>query len=123
MNSANELLNENCVDAQECKTKVKVLEYGTYNGKECSKLLVQPLTGKRHQIRVHLKHIGYPIVGDLVYGLDDYDSYRTMLHAYKLVLKINTKQRMFIKAKAEDPFVNKIDSNWIPNEKVNELKI
>ena len=52
MNSANELLNENCVDAQECKTKVKVLEYGTYNGKECSKLLVQPLTGKRHQIRI-----------------------------------------------------------------------
>lgn len=115
--------NPNCIKSQEATTKVKVLEYGTYKGKECTKVLVQPISGKRHQIRVHLKYAGYPIVGDLNYGLDDYDTYRTMLHAYKLSLKINTKKRMFLKAKAPDPFVNETDPDWIPNKTVNPLRI
>jgi 23S rRNA pseudouridine1911/1915/1917 synthase len=33
-----------------------------------SLLCVSPKTGRTHQIRVHLSHIGYPIVGDPVYG-------------------------------------------------------
>ncbi len=32
-------------------------------------LLIRLLTGRTHQIRVHLKYIGYPVVGDKVYGL------------------------------------------------------
>ncbi len=115
--------NENCVNPQDAITKVKLLEYGTYKGKDCTKVLIQPVSGKRHQIRVHLKHAGYPIVGDLTYGIDDFDSYRTMLHSYKLVLKINTKQRMFLKGKASDPFKNAIDPDWKPTKTINELKI
>jgi len=30
-----------------------------------------PITGRLHQIRVHLSHIGYPIIGDKIYGRDD----------------------------------------------------
>ena len=33
-----------------------------------SLLELQPLTGRTHQLRVHLKYIGHPIVGDRVYG-------------------------------------------------------
>ena len=40
-------------------------------------------TGRTHQIRVHMKHLGYPILGDSVYGRKDNEK-RQMLHAYKL---------------------------------------
>jgi 23S rRNA pseudouridine1911/1915/1917 synthase len=53
-------------------------------------LLVQPKTGRTHQIRVHLAFLGNPIVGDLVYGrrppslaID-----RPFLHAFRLSLAV-----------------------------------
>lgn len=33
-----------------------------------SLLKLQPITGRTHQLRVHLKYLGYPIIGDSVYG-------------------------------------------------------
>ena len=35
-----------------------------------SVLLVAPKTGRKHQIRLHLAHIGHPVVGDKIYGPD-----------------------------------------------------
>ncbi len=42
-------------------------------------------TGRTHQIRVHCKHIGHPIVGDVVYGGSNklFDNGQ-LLHAYKI---------------------------------------
>ncbi|SCA62605.1 Uncharacterized RNA pseudouridine synthase Cpar_0723 [Chlamydiales bacterium SCGC AG-110-P3] len=45
-------------------------------------------TGRTHQIRVHLRHRGMPILGDCVYGTEamnrQYSASRQMLHAYRL---------------------------------------
>ena len=54
-------------------------------------------TGRTHQIRVHLAHIGFPIIGDQVYGRKDkkIDFPRQALHAEKLTLiHPNSKKEM-----------------------------
>ena len=53
-------------------------------------------TGRTHQIRVHFKHLGFPVAGDATYGnrqdkrlteLTGYTAPRQMLHAHKLAFK------------------------------------
>ncbi len=56
-------------DGKSSQTYIKPLSYD----KEKNQTLVEaiPLTGRQHQIRVHLDYIGHSIVGDPVYGLDE----------------------------------------------------
>jgi 23S rRNA pseudouridine1911/1915/1917 synthase len=51
-----------------------------------SLVLAKPKTGRTHQIRVHLKHLGTPVVGDRLYGATRPDAERHLLHAYRLSL-------------------------------------
>jgi 23S rRNA pseudouridine1911/1915/1917 synthase len=51
-------------------------------------LELRPETGRTHQIRVHLAEIGYPVVGDTVYGKKSPLVARQFLHAYKLTFKL-----------------------------------
>lgn len=55
--------------------------------KPCSLLLCRIHTGRTHQIRVHLRHIGCPLVGDTLYGggrRDPIPLDRVFLHSWKL---------------------------------------
>lgn len=47
----------------------------------------RPKTGRMHQIRVHLAHLGCPILGDTHYGAGKLSAPRLMLHAYRLVVE------------------------------------
>ena len=46
-----------------------------------TRLRLKPVTGRSHQLRVHLMSIGHPIVGDGLYGPPGDDVQRLMLHA------------------------------------------
>ena len=50
-------------------------------------LEIMPLTGRTHQIRVHMAYLGLPVVGDEIYGLRKKIEIRQMLHAWKLSFK------------------------------------
>jgi len=53
---------------------------------QASHLLLEPLTGRSHQLRVHLLSIGHPILGDALYGSADVRARapRLLLHASEL---------------------------------------
>lgn len=53
---------------------------------------VSPLTGRTHQIRVHCASMGYPILGDALYGKRSELIDRQALHAYSLSFKYQGKQ-------------------------------
>ena len=70
-------------DGQESLSKYITLE----RYKENSLLDVQIFTGRSHQIRVHLTHIGHPIIGDNLYGEESPYIKRQALHSHYLKIK------------------------------------
>lgn len=64
---------------------------------KASLLELRPLTGRTHQLRVQLAHIGHPIIGDVLYGVNDNNKYpRLYLHAKRLALTLpNGQQQSF----------------------------
>lgn len=73
-------------DGRFARTHWRVLE----RFKAYTLLALELDTGRTHQIRVHLKHIQHPLVGDAVYGSKRKHPFhveRPLLHAYKLVFR------------------------------------
>ncbi len=72
---------------KEAVTVYEVLNSGTFEGIPLSLLAISILTGRTHQIRVHMSTCGYPILGDKVYGGGRYlHIERQMLHAWRIKL-------------------------------------
>jgi len=70
--------------AQDATTSIRVLT--TSKDNRYTLLEVNLLTGRTHQIRVHLAHIGHPIVGDALYSPPSKPAPRLMLHALELTI-------------------------------------
>lgn len=70
-------------------------------------LEVRPKTGRKHQIRVHLSSLGYPVAGDGLYGFKDQQTpeglKRQFLHASSLRLTMpNGEEKEFVSELPED---------------------
>ena len=63
-------------------TRYRVLE----RGEAGTRVELEPITGRTHQLRVHMLAIGHPIVGDALYGPDPGEGQRLLLHASALEL-------------------------------------
>lgn len=91
-------------------TKYRVIE----RYKNASLLDVQIFTGKSHQIRVHLNHIGHPIIGDTLYFEPSEKIQRQALHSYYLKFRLpRNKELKEFKAPIPDDIKNLI--NYLKN--------
>jgi 23S rRNA pseudouridine955/2504/2580 synthase len=96
-------------EGKEAITEFKVIK----NFSDFSLLELKPITGRTHQLRVHCKEIGHPIINDVKYGgkkVIRKDLYKSMcLHAYQIEisdyfgkkLQIKTNMPNFIGSKNE----------------------
>lgn len=78
----NDSIIERCIDSNGdiAITDFKVLKY--FNNLTLAKFILK--TGRTHQIRVHSKYIGHPILGDTLYGNISHLISRQALHAHKI---------------------------------------
>ena len=77
------------VDAQNGKpaqTRYRLLSYDAASN--TSRVALEPITGRTHQLRVHMQSLGHPIVGDTLYGGNAAgQAPRLLLHAHTLDFK------------------------------------
>ena len=71
------------INGKPSQTRFQLLSYDEVN--DTSRVALEPLTGRTHQLRVHMSAIGHPIVGDSLYGGDiEGGAARLLLHAHTL---------------------------------------
>lgn len=70
------------------KTRVRVLD----SGEGASTVYADLLTGRTHQVRVHLAYIGLPIAGDALYGQAAAQISRPALHAVRLRVAVGDRR-------------------------------
>nr|WP_243270239.1 RluA family pseudouridine synthase [Hungatella hominis] len=76
---------ERCVDFERgdsARTHYRTLYYN--RDTDCSLVVLRLETGRTHQIRVHMKHIGHPLPGDFLYNPDYRLIGRQALHSWQL---------------------------------------
>jgi len=74
------------VNGKSAHTRYKLVSYDAATN--TSRVALEPVTGRTHQLRVHMSAIGHPIVGDTLYGGNaDGRAARLLLHAYTLDFK------------------------------------
>lgn len=121
---------EHCLSPRRSETKLVVLQTGYYETEFATKVLLRPVTGRRHQLRVHLSEIGHPIVGDYTYSSHPVDSEkdstiappRMMLHAYRIQIPATDDSNKGLDLISEDPFLAFDGIRWRTKEVINRME-
>ncbi|MDD3855358.1 tRNA pseudouridine(65) synthase TruC [Sulfurimonas sp.] len=108
------------IEAQEATTeyeRVATVELdfavGKYDKTRYSLVKLYPMTGRKHQLRRHMKHISHHILGDTKYGRgehnifirEQFDCHRMLLHASELQIRHpHTNEILVIQASLDDTF-------------------
>ncbi len=72
----------NFVSGETAITHYKVIKRDSLRNLSLLSLFLE--TGRTHQIRVHMKHLGFPLIGDFIYNPDNTYINRQALHSYRL---------------------------------------
>lgn len=93
---------ERCVDFKNGETARTFYTREQTDG-HLSLVRLRPETGRTHQIRVHMKYIGHPLLGDFLYHQEDHSMNRQALHCAALTfLHPITKEAMTFRADLPD---------------------
>jgi len=115
--------DQEAVTEYKCLTTVELpYPVSRYPVARYSLLKLLPKTGRKHQLRRHMKHIFHPIVGDTKYGRGEhnqlfrekFDSHRLLLHANRLSFQHPiTNKRVELEASLDEIFARLLQKfNW-----------
>jgi Pseudouridylate synthases, 23S RNA-specific len=101
------------IKGKESTTSFEVLE----RGEKFSLVKATPLTGRRHQIRVHFYSIGHPIVGDVRYGDKALQKTfpRLMLHASSITFALGSGEKKTVESPLPESITAWYSANGFSN--------
>jgi RluA family pseudouridine synthase len=107
--------NKSIVDPKGMPSQTRLKRLKT--NRNLSLVEARPLTGRPHQIRVHLKHIGFPIVGDKLYGgmmeVNKLMIEFPLLHAHSIEFQWPEKVNHIVKAPLGAEFIRGLEAGAI----------
>lgn len=95
---------ETPIRGQHATTVYGVLDRWVHEGQQYSKIMCRIFTGRMHQIRIHLRSIGCPILGDARYGVRIPLIDRQALHSFRCVIQhpVSRTQIVFVAPLPDD---------------------
>lgn len=104
---------KNMVDVEHGKESITYFHVEKrYKISDCTLISCRLLTGRTHQIRVHMDYIGHPVIGDPLYGRDNRKIYKNgqLLHAYRLTfIHPTSKKEVSFSCPLPDYFTSVLD--------------
>ncbi len=111
-----------------CIERVELaIPFGKFETSRYSLIEAKPKTGRMHQIRKHLNHLRFPIIGDRPHGcnkqnklfLEKWNMNTMMLHAISLNIKHpKTEEQLLIKAEFHAEFIRTLNILGFANNKI-----